>query len=902
MLSLSLYLLSFIIVFARWPFSWTGKKLFNIGEGSYTIHDEMIYVAQPLGLLALGFILLTRRFDPIYATTITMLGFFAIALACHGEFAKDRPAVRYLTEYFLLMSFGGVIGGIFNAIFAPLVLQRGVYEFHIAIIIACMVRPETMPSGWFDELLMNAFPGLRTWARTQGDEMAKSMGRQPAGTTYMFNYFLDVVMGLFILGLAWWLSAGVWSNAILGKLIQLVGTGRNWNYFFHNAWVFGIPMIFCFFFAGRPMRMGLALTGLMFANLYFAERDDKVLEARRTYFGVLRVMAGFEGPNDSEERRQDGEFIKKYIIDPEDKKPYLPKFNFTYLMHGTTYHGRNYIYTRADQKAGFIKDASRLATTYYHRYGPVGIVMEQYNWFPGRQNTFHADARMPVTMVGQIAAGLGTSSLPLGTLVETWSEPPFATIGLGTGTMVSYARPYGHMTYYEIDDVIRGFSIPEKTEGPAPGADLWSNKTPKDDGWYWTTEEGSEAAATLVMIAQGKLWKPGATAAEAVPTRRSVQWAPMAGVEPIGFDAEGKISQEQNVAGPYRPGTRFTYLQNAIWRGVNLEVVMGDARLSLEPKREKYNTSDIEGAANNSYVYHADFKMLVDPKDRYYMGAPFDHTYSKTPDRNNFYKAIVVDAFSSDAIPVHLITKQAIKIYMDKLTQDGVLLVHTSNRHMDLVRPVARIAMDLSKEAVGKATAISDYLADPDNTSASVETCIADLKVKGFTVTKEEVDAFSDAELRQFWSRYVWAKYHPVSLDKSYDEKDKDKDKKPDKADEYDVAKAKEAYIKSQEVNCLVGKDGAEVKEGYLGHFSSEYVMLYRGDGFQKWVDSLKAAKDKLNGKPPEQNSILNSVVEWYDPYTDHTEVRGGRLVKAPITLRDPIWTDDYSFVLGVLR
>ena len=39
---------------------------------------------------------------------------------------------------------------------------------------------------------------------------------------------------------------------------------------------------------------------------------------------------------------------------------------------------------------------------------------------------------------------------------------------------------------------------------------------------------------------------------------------------------------DQNMAGPYRPGTRFTYLQNAVWRGVNLEVVMGDARLSLE--------------------------------------------------------------------------------------------------------------------------------------------------------------------------------------------------------------------------------------------------------------------------------------------------------------------------------
>jgi hypothetical protein len=447
-------------------------------------------------------------------------------------------------------------------------------------------------------------------------------------------------------------------------------------------------------------------------------------------------------------------------------------------MHGTTYHGRNYIYTRDDQKAGLIKDASRLATTYYHRYGPVGVVFEQWNWLPGRQNTFYADARMPVTMIGQIAATIGGNNLPLPVLVESWSEPPFATIGLGTGTMVSYARPYQHMTYYEIDDVIRGFSIPDKTDDP--------------------------------------------------------------GVEPI----------DQQMKGPYRAGTRFTYLQNAVWRGVNLEVIMGDARLSLEPLQEKYNTSGIPGAKDNSYLYHADFKKFTekDPKDaRYYMGAPFDHTYSKSPARDHFYKGIVVDAFSSDAIPVHLITRQAIKIYLSKLTDDGVLLVHTSNRHMDLVVPVARIALDLKDEAVKQA--------------------------------QKDVEEFSDADLKRIWQRA-----NPTA-----------------KKEAYNADAAKEAYVKSQEVNCLVGKDSAD-KESYLGLFSSEYVMIYRGDGFKNWTDKLKAERDTLAGRAPPSQSILNSSVMWYDPYTDHTEVRGNRLVKRPVTVRDPIWTDDYSFILGVLR
>jgi spermidine synthase len=51
------------------------------------------------------------------------------------------------------------------------------------------------------------------------------------------------------------------------------------------------------------------------------------------------------------------------------------------------------------------------------------------------------------------------------------------------------------------------------------------------------------------------------------------------------------------------------------------------------------------------------------------------------------FDVILIDAFSSDAIPVHLLTKEAIAGYMEKLSPDGVLIFHLSNRHMDL-RPI----------------------------------------------------------------------------------------------------------------------------------------------------------------------------------------------------------------------
>jgi hypothetical protein len=55
---------------------------------------------------------------------------------------------------------------------------------------------------------------------------------------------------------------------------------------------------------------------------------------------------------------------------------------------------------------------------------------------------------------------------------------------------------------------------------------------------------------------------------------------------------------------------------------------------------------------------------------------------------------IVLDAFSSDAIPIHLVTKEAIALFLSRLSPDGVLLFHISNRHVDLRHVLARAAAE----------------------------------------------------------------------------------------------------------------------------------------------------------------------------------------------------------------
>ena len=57
--------------------------------------------------------------------------------------------------------------------------------------------------------------------------------------------------------------------------------------------------------------------------------------------------------------------------------------------------------------------------------------------------------------------------------------------------------------------------------------------------------------------------------------------------------------------------------------------------------------------------------------------------------------AIVVDAFSSDAIPVHLLTREAFALYLTKLSDRGIIVLHISNNMMDLREVIARTAADL---------------------------------------------------------------------------------------------------------------------------------------------------------------------------------------------------------------
>ena len=72
-----------------------------------------------------------------------------------------------------------------------------------------------------------------------------------------------------------------------------------------------------------------------------------------------------------------------------------------------------------------------------------------------------------------------------------------------------------------------------------------------------------------------------------------------------------------------------------------------------------------------------------------------DGRLSIAKERNSVFDLLVLDAFSANAIPVHLLTKEAVSMYFDKLKEDGICMVHISNRHLDIAPLLAQLARDL---------------------------------------------------------------------------------------------------------------------------------------------------------------------------------------------------------------
>src|SRR3569833_797211 len=141
-LPLSLYLLTWVLVFQSRPL----------------LPHKWMLLLQPIAIAGVAFLL---AFGGEQNLLLTLGGhqlcFFVIAMACHGELARTRPAAKYLTGFYVALSFGGMVGGLFAGLIAPFTFSW-IAEYPILLAAAALCRPsgnERLPrwSAWYWPLL-----------------------------------------------------------------------------------------------------------------------------------------------------------------------------------------------------------------------------------------------------------------------------------------------------------------------------------------------------------------------------------------------------------------------------------------------------------------------------------------------------------------------------------------------------------------------------------------------------------------------------------------------------------------------------------------------------------------------------------------------------------------------------
>ncbi len=222
---LALYLLSFILVFARR--AW--------------IPHHLTVRAFPVLLVGLAFMLAVPIQKPgALAVAAHLATFFGAAMLCHGELAKDRPAPGHLTAFYLWMSVGGALGGVFNALVAP-VAFRTVAEYTIVLLLSGLFVPALKPGA-----------GLR---HRLGDLAAPAL------------------LGLCLMG-----------GLALERKYGLGSSSQATLLFFAAA------SLGCLLAASRPLRFALALTALILVGFWQRPEPRRTLFAERSFFGVHRVV------------------------------------------------------------------------------------------------------------------------------------------------------------------------------------------------------------------------------------------------------------------------------------------------------------------------------------------------------------------------------------------------------------------------------------------------------------------------------------------------------------------------------------------------------------------------------------------------------------------------------------
>ena len=104
---------------------------------SLSLSLQPFAVAGIVALLYLG-----HRVPMVPSLIGHLFAFFIIAMGCHGELARTRPAPAYLSSFYVSLSFGGMLGGLFAGLLAPYIFSW-IAEYPILVALAVLCRPWT---------------------------------------------------------------------------------------------------------------------------------------------------------------------------------------------------------------------------------------------------------------------------------------------------------------------------------------------------------------------------------------------------------------------------------------------------------------------------------------------------------------------------------------------------------------------------------------------------------------------------------------------------------------------------------------------------------------------------------------------------------------------------------------
>ncbi|PYQ84773.1 MAG: hypothetical protein DMG03_10145 [Acidobacteria bacterium] len=222
-LPLGLYLLTLVLVFM---------------ERSILPHALMDRLLPILVVPIVSLIIFDSRMPPALQIVLHVATFFVATMVCHGELARNKPQPAYLTTFYVCLATGGSLGGLFNAVIAPVAFKT-VLEYPLAVVIACLFRPAASSS-------------VSRWTRFMDLLLPVLLGAGAAAMMFAFH--------------------GADSKTVAGVLM-----------------VFVAPGVVLFGFRRRPLRFAAAVAALMIASSTFMSANEHVVFRSRSFFSVHRV-------------------------------------------------------------------------------------------------------------------------------------------------------------------------------------------------------------------------------------------------------------------------------------------------------------------------------------------------------------------------------------------------------------------------------------------------------------------------------------------------------------------------------------------------------------------------------------------------------------------------------------